>query len=124
MDYDYGSASSAFGSIGSMGASCVGFIFGIFMIVCLVKIFIKAGKPGWGAIIPFYNSYCLADITLGNGWLFLLLLLPGVNLILMLVMYYKLAIVFGKSTVFGILTVLCPYICLPIIAFGSAEYQG
>ena len=30
--------------------------------VSLWKIFVKAGRPGWFAIIPFYNSFVLADI--------------------------------------------------------------
>ena len=32
----------------------------VIAVVCLVgmwKMFVKAGKPGWGAIIPFYNTY-------------------------------------------------------------------
>ncbi len=52
--------------------------FGVgYMIVCLAivvvalvgmwKVFEKAGKPGWAAIIPIYNTYCLYDMAFGNG---------------------------------------------------------
>ena len=40
------------------------------------KVFVKAGQPGWAAIIPFYNTYILFKITWGKGWKFLLLLIP------------------------------------------------
>ena len=45
-------------------------------IIAMWKIFEKAGEPGWAAIIPFYNLYVLFKITWGNGWKFLLLLIP------------------------------------------------
>ena len=38
----------------------------VIAVVCLVgmwKMFVKAGKPGWGAIIPFYNTYCLFEMS-------------------------------------------------------------
>lgn len=31
------------------------FIVAVFYIICLWKVFIKASKPGWIAIIPLYN---------------------------------------------------------------------
>ena len=51
----------------------------ILTIVALWKVFAKAGKPGWAAIIPFYNIYVLCEISLGSGWLFLLSFIPCVN---------------------------------------------
>lgn len=32
---------------------------GVFGIVCLWMMFEKAGLPGWGAVIPFYNLYIM-----------------------------------------------------------------
>lgn len=46
-------------------------------IVCLVaewKLFKKAGKKGWEAIVPFYNSYVLIEIAGLNWWYFLILI--------------------------------------------------
>ena len=29
----------------------------IFLIICSVTIFKKAGKPGWAAIVPYYSNW-------------------------------------------------------------------
>ena len=39
----------------------------VISLVGMWKIFVKAGKPGWGAIIPFYNMYCLFEMSLLRG---------------------------------------------------------
>ena len=38
--------------------------FVAFVIICNWKLLEKAGEPGWKAIIPFYNYYTMADISL------------------------------------------------------------
>ena len=37
-----------------------------------LKLFKKAGKQGWEAIIPFYNTYVLVEISGLNWWYFLI----------------------------------------------------
>ena len=44
----------------------------VFYIVCLWKLFKKAGKNGWEALIPFYNTYVLVEIAGLNWWYFLI----------------------------------------------------
>ncbi len=107
----------------SVGSGAVSFALSIFLLISFVVIFTKANKPGWAAIIPFYNFYCLTDIAIGSGWLFLLMFFPGVNAIYLAVLLFKLAKSFGKSTLFAILTIFFSCVCLPIIAFGKATYQ-
>ena len=107
----------------SAGTSFLSFVIGIVMLISFVIIFMKARRPAWGALIPLYNSFCLAEITLGSGWYFLILLIPFVNILFALFIFYRLAIVFGKGTLFAIFTAFFPYIALPIIAFGSSEYD-
>lgn len=51
-------------------------VLSIFSLVCMWKVFAKAGIPGWKALIPFYNLYCLCKLTWGIGWLFLLVFTP------------------------------------------------
>lgn len=41
-------------------------------VVGLWKLFKKAGKQGWEAIIPFYNTYVLVEIAGLNWWYFLI----------------------------------------------------
>ena len=42
-------------------------------------VFDKAGEPGWGSLIPFYNLYLLCRIAGRPGWWFLLAFIPGVG---------------------------------------------
>ena len=88
------------------------------------KIFTKAGKPGWHAIIPFLNMYDLFEICWGKGILFLLMLIPGVNLVISIILSVKEAKSFGKGTGFAIGLIFLPFIFLLILAFGSAQYIG
>lgn len=44
----------------------------VFYTVCLWKLFKKAGKNGWEALIPFYNTYVLVEIAGLNWWYFLI----------------------------------------------------
>lgn len=96
----------------------------VVIVVAMWKLFVKAGKPGWGAIVPFYNTYCLFDMSFGNGWLFLLLLVPCVNVVMQIIMYVKLAKAFGMGGGFAVGLIFLPYIFLPILGFGDAEYIG
>ena len=93
-------------------------------IIAMWKIFTKAGEPGWAAIIPFYNVYTLFKITWGNGWKFLLLLIPIANIVIMIITEVKLAKAFGKSNGFAVGLVLLSTIFMLILAFGSSEYKG
>lgn len=47
-------------------AVCVLYIIGLW------KLFKKAGKNGWEALIPFYNTYVLVEIAGLNWWYFLI----------------------------------------------------
>lgn len=95
--------------------------------VCLgaeYKLFKKAGVPGWGVFIPFYNLYLLMLIVWGNGWLWLIMFIPGANIVFTVATYIKLARVFGYGVGFGVAMVLFPVICIPILGFSSNRYLG
>lgn len=97
------------------------------MVVTLVglwKVFTKAGKPGWAAIVPFYNLYCLFEMSFGNGWLFLLTFVPCVNIVIQIMMNFKLAKSFGKGVGFGFGLLFFNFIFMMILGFGDAEYVG
>ena len=96
----------------------------ILNIVAAWKIFEKAGQPGWACLIPFYNTYKQFEFVCGNGWKFLLLLIPFFNIVYAIMFQFKLAKVFGKGTAFGFGLWLLPFIFNLILAFGDAEYLG
>lgn len=99
-------------------------IISILVIVAHWKLFSKAGEPGWAAIVPFYGNYVLFKIIFGNGWFFLLLIVPVVNVVVLVVVPFMLAKVYGKGIGYGFgLLFLAPIFYL-MLAFGSAEYVG
>ena len=95
----------------------------VITIIGMWKVFEKAGREGWKAIIPFYNMYVLTEISGQNGWLFLLCLIPGVGALIWSIMVsIKLAPAFGKDTAFAIGLILLAPIFYMILGFGSAKY--
>jgi len=106
-------------------------LLAVFYIICLWKVFIKAGKPGWAAIVPVYNGWVYFEISGKPGWWVLfgfLGFIPVVGyvvvLVLSLIASMELAKRFGKDTVFGVVLLwLFGFIGLPILAFGDAAYS-
>ena len=95
----------------------------IVTIIGMWKVFEKAGREGWKAIIPFYNMYVLTEISGQNGWLFLLCLIPGVGALIWSIMVsIKLAPAYGKDTAFAVGLILLAPIFYMILGFGSAKY--
>ena len=96
----------------------------VFEIYCFWKLFVKAGKPGWGAIIPIYNIYLLLKIIGRPGWWLILFLIPIVNFVIFIIMYLDLAKSFGRGTGFGIGLIFLSFIFVPILALGESRYVG
>ncbi len=102
----------------------IGLIVCIISLVALAKVFKKAGRPGWAVIVPIYNLYVLFDIAWGKGIMFLLMLIPVVNFVIMIMLYIKLAKAFGKSGGFAAGLIFLNLIFTCILGFGSAQYIG
>ncbi len=100
----------------------------LFFLVCMLismwKVYTKAGKPGWVAIVPIYNTLVLLEIV-GRPWYWLLwLFIPIVNIYFLAVVCNDLAKAFGKGMGMTVLLFLLPFIGYPILGFGPAEYHG
>lgn len=96
----------------------------IFMLICMYKVYKKAGRKGWEALIPIYNFVVMIQIAELPMWYIVLYFIPFANIYALFKIYIEFAHKFGKSTGFGILMVFFSYICFPILAFGNARYQG
>ena len=87
-------------------------------------IFRKAGRPGWGSLIPIFNTYLMLKIAGKPGWWLFLFLIPLVNLIIGVIMMIQIAQNFGKGSGFAVGMILLPIVFFPILAFGDAKYIG
>lgn len=104
----------------------------VIQIIGLWKVFKKAGKGGWEAIVPFYCNWVLVEISGLNWWWFLFFFAPLVlgfigfawlgsiaYLLAVFNCYYNLAKKFNKDTGFAVcLTIFTP-ICIPILGFSK-----
>jgi hypothetical protein len=88
------------------------------------KVFEKAGKPGWAAIIPIYNIIVLLEIAGKPLWWIILFFIPIANLVASILVGLAVARNFGKSDGFGIGLALLGFIFFPILGFSQAQYQG
>ncbi len=120
----YEAAASAIGAGFMIVYYVICLALAIVMLVAMWKMFVKAGKPGWACIVPFYSQYCLFDIAMGNGWLFLLSFVPCVNFVMAILCYFRLAKAFGRGTGFGFGLVFLTPIFMMILGFGKDEYIG
>ena len=95
----------------------------VVVIAGLWKTFVKAGQPGWGALIPFYNFVLLLEIAGKPIWWLILMFIPLVNLVVTIIVSIEVAKNFGKDAGFGLGLAFLGFIFYPILGFGSAQYQ-
>ena len=93
-----------------------------FYVYCAWKIFEKAGKPGWAALIPIFNTLIELEIVQRPLWWVLLMFIPGVNLVITVIIIFDLARVFGKENGFAFGLLFLAPIFVPILALGDAVY--
>jgi len=105
----------------------------IFTLYCMWKVFEKAGREGWKAIIPFYNGWVMAEIGGKPGWwgiVGLTGLIPIIGFIgsiaafvLGILISIEVAKAFGKEPVFALLLIFLPIVGFAILAFDKSKYK-
>lgn len=104
------------------------FIFIVILVIITIaaqwRIYDKAGKPGWAAIIPIYNIIILMEIIGKPWWWILLLLFPPTAFIFAIWSVNLLSKSFGQGVGFTIGLLLVGIIFYPMLAFGNYEYKG
>lgn len=110
------------------GAGLFGLLLYAALVVLLIasmwKLFTKAGKPGWASLIPIYNTIVLIEITGRPVWWIVLLLIPFVNIVVGIMLLNDLSKSFGRGIGTTLLLIFLPFIALPMLGFGSAQYVG
>ena len=117
MENDIG---GMFGMVGSL----ISLAIMVVLIAANWKLFTKANQPGWACLIPIYNIYVLTQIIGRPAWWIVLFFIPLVNFIVAVLMCIDLAKSFGKDALYGIGILILGFIFLPMLAFGSATYEG
>lgn len=116
------------GGGGGAIAAILMFLVQIAIVVVVIagmwKMFVKAGHPGWAAIVPIYNIYILTQIAGRPWWWLLLLFIPIVGIVVAIILMVDIAKAFGKSVLFAVGLILLSPIFICILGFGSAQYQG
>ena len=96
----------------------------VLVIAGIWKVFVKAGHPGWAAIIPLYNLDILLKIAgRPGGWL-LLFIMPVVSIVIAIIVAIDVAKSFGRGTGFGVGLAFLGPVFYPILGFGDSVYQG
>ena len=105
----------------------------VITVIGLWKMYVKAGRPGWAAIIPVYNWWVWVEMIGRPRWWFwalvaslLLSWIPIVGIILSILMFVlylmgclDMAKAFGKGAGTGIGLWLVPFVFAPILGFGD-----
>jgi hypothetical protein len=134
MDYSYN-----YNVNGAWAAIWTLFVIAFYVVVVigLWKTFVKAGHPGWAAIIPFYNLYIWVKIAgKPTSWFWIMLVgallswIPIIGWLLAIAiwvmsLFLALAVArnFGQGTGFGILLWLFAPIMYLVLGFGNFRYQ-
>ncbi len=105
----------------------IGIIIPLAIVIVIIagmwKMFEKAGQPGWGAIVPIYNTILLLKIAGRPLWWFVLLLIPIVSIVIVIIVMIDVARNFGKGTGYAIGMVFLGFIFIPMLGFGDAQYN-
>ena len=102
----------------------IAMIAGVIMIIANWKIFVKAGQPGWAAIVPIYNIIVLLRVVNRPYWWVILFLIPVVNIVIAFIVIFDLGKSFGKSGGWSFfLLLVLSVIGYLILGFGKDQYK-
>jgi hypothetical protein len=87
-------------------------------------VFPKAGQSWWAGLIPGYNIYVLVVgvARLSILW-FVLVLIPGVQIIAAILVNVEVARRFGRTEAFGLGLALLGFVFYPILGLDRSEYR-
>lgn len=116
---------TAAGAQGSPLSSLLWLVLTVVAVAGLWKMFTKAGKPGWAAIVPIYNLIVLLEIVGRPVWWIVLFLIPFVNIVAVFLVSLDLAKAYGKGAGWGVLAFFVPFIVYPYFGFSAnVQYVG
>ena len=96
----------------------------VVMFAAMRRVFLKAGQPGWAALVPIYNFVVLLRVAGKPMWWIVLFLIPIVNIVMAILVGIDVAKSFGQSTGFGLGLAFLGFLFYPVLGFGNATYRG
>ncbi len=87
------------------------------------RVFVKAGLPGWGALVPYYNLVLLMRLAGKPGWWAIWFLVPFLNIMIYTIVTLEIAKNFGKGVAYTLGLLLLPIVFYAILGLGRAEYN-
>lgn len=129
----------------------IAIIFSVLEIIGKWKLYKKAGKNGWEAIIPYYNNWVLVEISGCKWWFFLIIIFSSlislnisfdinetsqlnfnylelvgsiINFLALYCVNYNICKKCNKSTGYAVGLTILPFIFYPILGFGSSKYDN
>lgn len=126
MEYSYSVDYGSMDPAQLMASLIPSLVICVFLLICMWKLFTKCGEAGWKCLIPFYNLWIELKLFWGESCVlpFILFFVPIANIVVMIMLYIRMARSFGKSGGFAAGLILLGIIFIPILAFGSDEYIG
>jgi hypothetical protein len=88
------------------------------------RVFRKAGRAGFLFVIPIVNVINVLDLAGKPLWWVLLLLIPGVNVIVLLLALVALSRRFGHGALFGVGLLALPPVFWFLLGFDNSRYQA
>jgi hypothetical protein len=88
------------------------------------KAYSKAGLPGWGCLIPFYNLVLLMRLGGKPGWWAIWLFVPFLNFVIYTIVTLEVAKNFGKGVAYTLGLLLLPPLFYAILGLGNAQYNA
>ena len=112
----------------------------VFHIIVSIKLYQKAGRQGWEAIVPYYSTWVYCEIAGVKWWMMLVMCATSICGILGLVFLeplaslvglfgtfianYNVALKFGKDPIgYGIGLTLLPTVFYAILALGNSTFN-
>ena len=81
----------------------------------LWKLFVKAGRQGWEALIPIYSFYIMLKLTGRPMWWMVLYFIPVINIIVGIGILIDMAKSFGKfSFADHVSSIVIPFLAFPV----------
>lgn len=98
----------------------------VFVAICLMRIFKKAGVPAWIAWVPFYNNWKTLEIGGQQGFWAVLAIIPFVNIVSAIFMYiaqYHIGKKLGKGGEFVLWAIFIPFVWYAWLAFDKSKWN-